>query len=75
MATLDQDIQQLGDALYDRFGAPLEAEHWGEYVAISRNGQLVRSPDLDELLDTADKVLGLGSFVFKIGERVVWNLR
>lgn len=33
-----QALHQQADALYERYGKPLEANHWGEYVVISPDG-------------------------------------
>lgn len=76
MASVDQrQIQQEANALYERYGRALEAEHRGEYVAIFLDGRTVVGPQLTEVLDEARTTFGPGSFVFKVGERSVWKWR
>jgi hypothetical protein len=61
--------------LYERYGKPLEHEHWGEYVAIFPDGQTVLGTSPHEVLDKAVDTIGPGSFVFKLGEQAVWRWR
>ena len=75
MATDSKRLQQESDDLYERYGRPLEAEHWGEYVAISREGKTVVGSNLIELAEQAVAMLGPGSFVFKVGQKSVWKFR
>lgn len=63
------------DDLYDRFGTPLEAEHYGEYVAITEDGRTLVGPSPQEVMRQAVRAFGAGSYVFKLGERVVGRLR
>ncbi len=63
-------------ALYDRYGKSLEAEHYGEFVAISpTTGQTIIGPTRREVAQEALQILGDGMFLFKIGERVVGRWR
>ena len=71
-----QEIAQLhlteqAIVLYEQYGAPLERNHTGEYVAISRDGRLILAPTLTEALSGGVAALGPGNFIFKVGERVV----
>ena len=75
MATDSKKLQQESDDLYERYGRPLEAEHWGEYVAISREGKTVVGPTLIDVAEQALRRFGPGSFVFKIGEKSVGRIR
>ena len=34
-----KQLHQIADALYERYGKPLEEAHWGEYVVISPDGK------------------------------------
>jgi hypothetical protein len=61
--------------LYEAFGRPLEAEHWGEFVAISEDGRTMLGSNLHELASRATVVFGRGNYIFKIGERVVGKWR
>ena len=67
----NKEIEQLYDKLYKRYGKPLEKEHGGEYLAVSRDGRTILGRNLVELTDEAAEALGPGNFVYKIGEKVV----
>ena len=60
---------ELGDDLYDRFGKPLESEHWGKFVAISPKGETLLGTDMDEVFLRALDETGRGFFLFKVGEK------
>jgi len=75
---MDTDREQrsrLAEQLYEEHGKPLEQVHFGEFLAVSREGNTVVGPDLRKVLRQARLALGPGSFVFKVGERAVWNWR
>ena len=61
--------QAEADHLYEKYGKPLEADNWGEYVAISPEGKTVLASSLLEVLRAAKAALGLGNYVFRVGER------
>lgn len=76
MATKDRDERfEQGELLYERFGKPLEREHWGEYVAIAPMGGYVVGADLKEVSRNALKKFGSGTFVFKVGDKSVGRIR
>ena len=70
-----QERDAEGDRLYEEYGKPLEAEHWGEFVAISSDGRVLIGATLRDVVREAKDVLGPGNFVFKIGPRVVGRIR
>ena len=67
----NKEIEQLYDELYEKYGKPLERQHTGEYLAVSRDGRTVLGRNLVELTDEAVETLGPGNFVYKIGEKAV----
>ncbi len=75
MAVSDDELKQLSDSLYEKYGKPLEAEHYGEYVAISREGKIVLGPTLLDVIDKARDIMGPGNFIFKVGEKSVGKIR
>jgi hypothetical protein len=75
MAVGNRERKRQADALYERYGRPLEATHRGAYVAISPSGQTVLAPTALEAADKALEAFGPGSFLFKIGEKAVWRWR
>ena len=62
------------DRLYEQHGKPLEAEHWGEYLAISEDGETLLAPTLDEAMERAHEAFGAGSLILKVGEVTVGRL-
>ena len=67
MALTNGEALKQSDALYERYGKPLEAEHWGEYIAISPDGRTMLGTDMTEVFDKALKEFGGGVHVFKVG--------
>ncbi len=59
--------------LYARYGKPLEAEHAGEYVAISPDGRTLLAPTVIQALAEGAERFGRGNSIFKVGERVVFT--
>jgi hypothetical protein len=75
VATAEQEERlRQTDALYEQYGKPFEAEHWGEYVAIAKDGRTVLAPTVLEAMDEAEERLGRGVVLFKVGEKVVFKL-
>ena len=64
-------LLEQSDALYERYGKPLEKTHRGKYIAISMTGKTLIADSVMELMQQAKKALGPGNFIFKIGERAV----
>jgi hypothetical protein len=75
MSTDDQERKRFADMLYEQYGRPLEAEHRGEYVAISPDGRTLLAPTVLEAAQKAVETCGSGSFLFKVGEKAVWRWR
>jgi hypothetical protein len=64
------------DALYERHGKSLEAEHRGEFIAISRDGQTIVAKDDIGVLKVALERFGSGNFAFRrIGFRTLGKWR
>lgn len=61
-----------GDKLYQKYGKPLEKNHWGEYIAISKDGKTAVADDLIEVFKKSEK-FKTQSHIFKIGERAVYR--
>ena len=49
MAAVKAPKLEESDILYEQYGRPLEAQHRGEYLAVSPQGDTLIGPDLDEL--------------------------
>ena len=67
MALSDKETANQGDELYERYGKPFEAEHWGQFIAISPDGRTLLGSDMAEVLDDALSQFGGGVHVFKVG--------
>ena len=66
--------KELGDQLYEQHGKPLEAEHWGKYLAVHPDGRTILEGDYRVLTDRALAELGKGVHVFKVGPRAVYRM-
>lgn len=72
----DQEaLNREADRLYETYGKPLEAEHWGEFVAITPDGRVTIAPTAVDAVLGAQRAFGRGNFIFRIGERFVATLR
>jgi hypothetical protein len=69
------DLERRYDELYEQYGRPLEAQHHGEYLAVSARGETILGPTLTDVATQASEQFGPGSFVFKVGERAVGKWR
>ena len=69
------DLERHYDEIYELYGRPLEPEHTGEYVAISHRGDVILGRTMLEVAQKAARQFGPGSFLFKIGDRVVGRWR
>jgi hypothetical protein len=72
---LSVEQKRIADRLYVQFGRPLEASHWGEYLAIAPDGRTLLAPTLLEALDQAAEAFGPGNYIFKVGPRAVGRYR
>ncbi|MSQ14455.1 MAG: hypothetical protein EXR50_01140 [Dehalococcoidia bacterium] len=68
-------MDDKADRLYEQHAKPSEAEHWGEYIAISPDGQIVLGHNLTEVAQEAVSTFGRGVFLFKVGEKVAGGWR
>jgi len=75
MSLVTKEQQELGNRLYETYAKPLEADHYGEYIAIASDGRFVLgATDVDTIV-RANKEFGPGVFLFRVGERVMGRLR
>ncbi len=75
MAVSSQQLMEQAESLYEQYGRPLEEKHWGEYVAIFPDGIFTLGTSRLDALDKALAQFGTGSFLFKVGDRVVGRWR
>jgi hypothetical protein len=69
------DLERRYNDLYEQYGRPLERDHHGEYVAISPQGDIALGQTPLEAAQRAVDRFGPGSFLYKIGDRVVGRVR
>ena len=65
LQTWVQRRDEQDDRLYERYGKPLEAEHRGEFVAISDDGRLILGPDSLTVATRAVEQFGSGTFALR----------
>ena len=70
-----RELMEEADQLYATYGKPLEQEHWGKFLAVSPDGRTILGEDLNDVSREAVEQLGLGNFLFKVGEVVVGKIR
>lgn len=75
MSTINHELMQRSEELYEKYGKPLEEEHHGEYLAISPHGKTLLGKDLLDLMKEATDTFGPGNFIFKVGEKAVGKWR
>ena len=78
MALTNEEALTQGEELYERYGKPLEAEHWGEFIAIYPDGRTVlgeKDEHMDDVFFRAYDELGSGFHLFRIGPRSVGRMR
>ncbi len=72
----NEDRHRTDDRLYERFGRPLEDDHSGEFVAISREGETIVGADDIGVLEQALHRFGSGNFAFRrVGEATLGKWR
>ncbi len=69
-----KDLLEKADELYQKYGKPLEAEHFGELVAISDDGQTVLGKTMLDAIQRASAAFGPGGHVFKVGPMAVGQI-
>ncbi len=70
-----EDHRKTARVLYEQYDKPLEAEHKGEYLAISTNGKTVIGKSLSQVVADSLSQFDKGNFIFKIGNRAVGSFR
>lgn len=71
MAQDVNDRKKTAHALYEKYVKPLEAEHRGEYVAVSQRGQIVFGSAVADVIRKASASFGPGNFIFMVGQRAI----
>jgi len=67
--------EEMG-ALYERYVRPLEKEHWGKFVAVSLDGQVLLGDDELTVFQSALRKFGSGNFVMmRVGLKAVGKIR
>ena len=71
MATTDLNVFERADELYERYGKPLEAEHWGKYVAVASDGRTLLGADMHAVHREGRESFGEDMHVFHVGEKFI----
>lgn len=64
-------IDKLFDQFYQKYGKPLEKEHWGDFLAVSPDGEILLGKDVNKVAKEAHVSFGPGVFLYKIGEKAI----
>ena len=75
MALTNEEAVKQGDELYERYGKPLEAEHWGEFVAVAPDGRMMVGSEKADVLHNASLEFGERVRVLKVGPQEVYRMR
>jgi len=70
----EDESKDVGDRLYEQFAQPLEQDHYGEFIAITRDGRTLLGPTLIDVALRAKDTFGERTFLFKIGPKAVWRM-
>ena len=73
--TGEDEVGRRGERLYEPYARPYEAEHAGQFIAISPDGRSLLGDTMLDVAKRADSALGPGHFVFKLGPRSVGKWR
>ena len=64
------------DKRYERYGKPLENDHHGEFIAITRDGRVIVDKNDIEVVDRAIQEFGSGNFILcRVGYKSVGKIR
>lgn len=75
MTLTNEEALRQSDELYEQYVQPLEAKHWGKFVAVAPDGRTMLGPERTDLQGNALREFGEGVSVFKIGLEEVFRLR
>ena len=71
----EETVDRLYDELYATQGKHLEAEHRGEYLAVSQDGRIMLGSTLHDVGRQAAAAFGPGIFLYKVGEPAIGKWR
>ena len=74
MTLTNKEAVKQGDELYERYGKPLEAEHWGKVVAIAPDGSTLLGTNVEDVEFKACDTLGDSFALFKVGRMAVGRI-
>ena len=69
MALTNEEAVKQGDELYERYGKPLEAEHWGEFVAVAPDGRTIVGDNPYKIDMEAWNTFGGEAVMFQVGKK------
>ena len=71
MALTNKEPREQGDELYERYVKPLEAEHWGEFVAIAPDGRTMLGTNPYKIDTEAWDAFRVEAVMFQVGEKEI----
>ncbi len=64
------------DRRYECYGKPLENDHRGDFVAITKDGRVIVGKNDIEVVDRAIEEFGSGNFILcRVGDKTVGKIR
>lgn len=72
--TTNPTPMQTYNSVYRQYVQPLEAEHNGQFVAVSPDGELLFGDSLVEVTKQASEQFHKGNFLFKVGSRTIGGI-
>ena len=69
MALTDKEALTRSDALYNKYVQPLEAEHWGEFVAVAPDGRTMVGDNPYKIDMEAWNTFGGEAVMFQVGKK------
>ncbi|MYE54894.1 MAG: hypothetical protein F4X34_06845 [Chloroflexi bacterium] len=69
MALTNEETLTWNDALYNKYVRPLEAEHWGKFVAVAPDGRIMLGTNPYKIDIEAWNAFGDEAVMFEVGDR------
>jgi hypothetical protein len=67
-----RDVSKLMDQLYERYGKPLEKDHWGEFLAVTEDGRKLLADDYLQAAERGEQQFAPSLvYLFRVGEVAV----
>jgi len=62
------------DKIYEKYVKPVEQEHWGEYVLVRPDGQMLFAAEMIDLMEDTEEMRDPENCLFKVGPRATFHI-